>query len=63
MQKLVGFVTHLIKGRWQIMPAHTLKTLQAETERLEQILATPPPQPQSTRTKTSELQKFMDLAG
>jgi hypothetical protein len=64
VQKLIGFVTQLTKGDWQIVSTQTVDTLQAQKERLEKNLVVTPPQRTSpSKVKLAELQKFMDLAG
>ncbi len=64
MQKLLGLINQLTKGRWQIVPTQTVDALQAEKERLEKnLVITPPQRTPPSKVKLAELQKFMDLAG
>lgn len=63
MKKLTDIVTLITKGRWQVVPPQTVDTLQAEIDRLEKNLASPPSRRSLTQSKLLELQKFMDLAG
>lgn len=64
MQKLLGLVTQLTKGRWQIVSTQNVAALQAEKERLEKNLVIIPSQrTSSSKVKQAELQKYMDLAG
>jgi transposase-like protein len=63
MQILAKWVVQLTKGRWQVVPAHTVETLRSEIDRLEKNLRTPPAQRSINKAKLAELQKFMDLAG
>lgn len=63
MQKLFNFVTRLTNGRWQVVPAQQVDTLQAEIEQLEKHLDHASVQQKRPRTNTQDLQKYLDLAG
>lgn len=63
MQKLFNFVTRLTNGRWQVVPAQQVDTLQAEIERLEKYLDHASAQQKRPRPTTQDLQKYLDLAG
>lgn len=63
MQKLFNFVTRLTNGRWQVVPAQQVDTLQAEIERLEKYLDHTSVQQKRPKTTTQDLQKYLDLAG
>ena len=63
MQKLFNFVTRLTKGRWQVVPAQRVDTLQVETEHLEKHLDYVFAQRKRSKTTTQDLQKYLDLAG
>jgi hypothetical protein len=63
VQKLFNFVTRLTNGRWQVVPAQQVDTLQAEIERLEKHLDRLPTQQKRPKTTTQDLQKYLDLAG
>jgi hypothetical protein len=63
VQKLINFVTRLTHGRWQIVPAQKVDTLQAEIDRLEKHLDHTLAQRKPVKTSTQDLQKYLDLAG
>jgi hypothetical protein len=63
VQKLFNFVTRLTNGRWQVVPAQQVDTLQAEIERLEKHLDYASAQQKRPKTTTQDLQKYLDLAG
>ena len=63
MQKIFNFVTRLTNGRWQVVPAQQVDTLQAEIERLEKHLDRLPAQQKRPKATTQDLQKYLDLAG
>jgi hypothetical protein len=63
VQKIFNFVTRLTHGRWQVVPAQQVDTLQAEIERLEKHLDRLPTQQKRPKATTQDLQKYLDLAG
>jgi hypothetical protein len=63
VQKLLDFVTRLTNGRWQIVPAQQVDSLQTEIDRLEKHLDHTIAQRKSVKTSTQDLQKYLDLAG
>jgi hypothetical protein len=63
VQKLFNFVTRLTNGRWQVVPAQQVDTLQAEIERLEKYLDHVPAHSKRPKPTTQDLQKYLDLAG
>lgn len=63
MQKLLDFVTRLTNGRWQIVPAQQVDSLQTEIDRLERHLDHTLAKRKPVKTSTQDLQKYLDLAG
>jgi len=63
VQKIINFVIRLTNGRWQVVPAQQVDTLQAEIERLEKHLDHASAQRKHPKTTTQDLQKYLDLAG
>jgi len=63
VQKFINFVTRLTNGRWRVVPAQKVDTLQTEIDRLEKhLIFTPSPQ-KLTKATSQDLQKYLDLAG
>jgi len=63
VQKFINFVTRLTNGRWHIVPAQKVDSLQAEIDRLEKHLDYTLAQRKPVKTSTQDLQKYLDLAG